>query len=170
MFQAFGLKNFKSWKSESLLSVNDISLLFGKNSSGKSSLLQSLILLKASCKSFDLWSGSGSRFALPRSPFNKLIFANKNRDFGRLEDILHKKSNNSDQTQIFFFRVTPDQLSKNMIGHFLSKDSRELEYVDIQGPLGGKEMYEMFVQKTKNVFPKQTAFIEIRINFLSICL
>ena len=54
MISRFGLKNYKSWKEEEHFSLGDISLIFGQNSAGKSSILQALSLLNASTSKFQL--------------------------------------------------------------------------------------------------------------------
>ena len=54
MIDKFGLKNFKSWRDESLLDLGKITLIFGQNSAGKSSVLQALSLLNESTTEFDL--------------------------------------------------------------------------------------------------------------------
>ncbi|HEI9768029.1 DUF3696 domain-containing protein [Morganella morganii] len=46
MIQEFTLKNFKSFKKLDSFKINDLTVIAGKNSCGKSSILQSLLLLK----------------------------------------------------------------------------------------------------------------------------
>ena len=90
MFHQFGIENFKSWKDKHYISIDDISLLFGKNSSGKSSVLQALMLLKASSKIFDPFNDNLTRVwrAFPEAPINKIVFASTLRDFGRFESLV----------------------------------------------------------------------------------
>lgn len=52
MLSRIELKNFKSWRSLNL-ELAPLTLLFGTNSSGKSSVLQALLLLKQTANSFD---------------------------------------------------------------------------------------------------------------------
>ena len=44
-FDEFGIENFKSWSDQIFFPIEDITLLFGPNSSGKSSVIQALVLL-----------------------------------------------------------------------------------------------------------------------------
>ena len=53
MLNELTLKNFKSWKSIDAMRLAPITGLFGTNSSGKSSILQSLLLLKQTLESAD---------------------------------------------------------------------------------------------------------------------
>lgn len=46
MIQELTLKNFKSFKKLDSFKINDLTVIAGKNSCGKSSILQSLLLLK----------------------------------------------------------------------------------------------------------------------------
>ncbi len=53
MLKQFGLKNFKSWESLDNLQLAPVTGIFGANSSGKSSILQALLLLKQTLESPD---------------------------------------------------------------------------------------------------------------------
>jgi predicted ATPase len=53
MFTALHLRNFKSWRDTGRIRLAPITALFGSNSSGKSSLLQSLLLLRQTTESAD---------------------------------------------------------------------------------------------------------------------
>ena len=50
MFRRWSIRNFKSFKNSSALEFAPITLLAGSNSSGKSSLIQSILLLKQTLK------------------------------------------------------------------------------------------------------------------------
>ncbi len=63
MLQRMALSNFKALKNASI-NVKPITILLGKNSSGKSSFLQSLLLLKQTAESRDPWSPLVPRGAL----------------------------------------------------------------------------------------------------------
>src|SRR5438477_7331170 len=52
MLTKMRLENFKSWRSLDL-DLSNLTILFGTNSSGKSSVLQSLLLLKQTAMGFD---------------------------------------------------------------------------------------------------------------------
>jgi predicted ATPase len=77
------LENFKSWQ-QANLSLGRISVLFGTNSSGKSSLLQSLLLLKQTVENFD--RSRALHFGEPQKDFVQL---------GNFEEMVygHKKAN-----------------------------------------------------------------------------
>jgi predicted ATPase len=53
MFTALHLRNFKSWRDTGRIRLAPITAVFGSNSSGKSSLLQSLLLLRQTTESAD---------------------------------------------------------------------------------------------------------------------
>ena len=53
MFTQLRLKNFKAWKGEQVVDLASLSLFLGTNSSGKTSLLQMLLLLKQTAESPD---------------------------------------------------------------------------------------------------------------------
>jgi predicted ATPase len=53
MIKSIRLKNFKSWRDTGVIKLAPINLILGTNSSGKSSLLQSLLLLKQTAFSAD---------------------------------------------------------------------------------------------------------------------
>ncbi len=53
MIRSLSLGNFKSWKNLDDLKLGRITLFFGENSSGKTSILQSILLLKQTAESFD---------------------------------------------------------------------------------------------------------------------
>ena len=52
MLRRIGLENFKSWKKLDI-ELAPITLLFGANSSGKTAILQSLLMLKQTAQGFD---------------------------------------------------------------------------------------------------------------------
>ena len=53
MIKEIHVKNFKSWKSLDISRMGNVTLLFGENSSGKTSLIQLLLLLKQTAESYD---------------------------------------------------------------------------------------------------------------------
>lgn len=53
MFTKLHLKNFKAWRDTGEIKLAPVNLLLGTNSSGKSSLIQSLLLLKQTAESLD---------------------------------------------------------------------------------------------------------------------
>ena len=83
LFNEIGIKNFKSWKDETFIPIEHLNLIFGNNSSGKSSFIQSMILLSQSCQDYD------PILSPTKSPVQKLKLLNKYRDHGSFADILH---------------------------------------------------------------------------------
>ena len=71
IFDKVAITNFKAWKKETFFPLESINLIFGPNSSGKSSLFQALLLL-AESRIFT------PTFKLPFSPFNQLKLVNSN--------------------------------------------------------------------------------------------
>ena len=53
MFTEMSLKNFKGWEDTEEVRLAPITVFFGTNSSGKTSLLQSILLLKQTAESAD---------------------------------------------------------------------------------------------------------------------
>ena len=82
MFDKVAITNFKAWKKETFFPLESINLIFGPNSSGKSSLFQALLLL-AESKIFT------PTFKTHLSPFNQLNLVNKYRDHGTWSDIIY---------------------------------------------------------------------------------
>ena len=55
MLKRYSISNFKIFEGENNFDLGKITLIYGPNSSGKSSLIQSLILLKESLLSKDIY-------------------------------------------------------------------------------------------------------------------
>ncbi len=53
MLTSLSIGNFKSWEKLNKLPLGKVTILFGENSSGKTSLIQSLLLLKQTAESYD---------------------------------------------------------------------------------------------------------------------
>ena len=96
MFDEFGIKNFKSWKDETFFPIKDINLLFGPNSSGKSSVIQSLLLLFQSVRASTI-----TFWDFDRPNLGKLYAPGEHRDFGDIDLLSHKRSK---EPIIFIFR------------------------------------------------------------------
>ncbi len=134
-FDEIGLKNFKAWKKETFFPIDSINLIFGPNSSGKSSIFQALLLLKESALRFNPLTYNIS----PNAPFNDLKFINKHRDHGTWNDIIHggrKISSNSREKRISLeknesveitFRITDiERISSDFISFCFSPRGRSL--------------------------------------------
>ncbi|WP_396957156.1 hypothetical protein [Nitrosomonas sp.] len=53
MFTSLRLTHFKTWQDTGIIALKPVNILLGTNSSGKSSLIQSLLLLKQTVQSPD---------------------------------------------------------------------------------------------------------------------
>lgn len=80
MFTSLHLKNFKAWKDTEQVSLKPVTMLLGTNSSGKSTLIQSLLLLKQTVQSPD----RNIQLNLGGDEVNDLF------NFGDFEDVLKK--------------------------------------------------------------------------------
>jgi predicted ATPase len=80
MFTRLRLLNFKAWKQPDPIDLKPVTILLGTNSSGKSSLIQSLLLLKQTVQSPD----RSIHLNLGGDEVNDLF------EFGDFEDVLHK--------------------------------------------------------------------------------
>ena len=81
MINNFRVANLKAWRSSGLIELSPITVFFGTNSSGKTSLLQSLLLLKQTAESND------RRLVLSTSGIV---------DLGVFSDLLHNRSSVAD--------------------------------------------------------------------------
>ena len=77
MLTQLQIQNFKGWKDTGLIRMAPITLFFGANSSGKSSLGQFLMLLKQTVESQDrkavLFAG-GRNSAVQLGSFQEMVF------------------------------------------------------------------------------------------------
>lgn len=101
MFTQLHLANFKAWKDTDKVALKPVTILLGTNSSGKSTLLQSLLLLKQTAQSPD----RTVHLNLGGDEVNDLF------NFGGFEDVLYKTAGNPRQFSIGFSfqreRTTP---------------------------------------------------------------
>lgn len=86
MLRKIGLSNFKGWR-ELDIDLAPITLLFGSNSSGKTALLQALLLLKQTASSFDpkqhINFGGGPRDYVDFGSYQDLVYGHdKSRHIG----------------------------------------------------------------------------------------
>ncbi|MGL5340555.1 MAG: DUF3696 domain-containing protein [Aeromonas veronii] len=80
MFTGLKLTNFKAWQDTGLISLKPVTMLLGTNSSGKSTLIQSLLLLKQTVRSPD----RSIHLNLGGDEVNDLF------NFGDFDDVLHQ--------------------------------------------------------------------------------
>ncbi|OSP53508.1 DUF3696 domain-containing protein [Pseudoruegeria sp. SK021] len=92
MFTQLSLLNFKAWRKTGSIALKPVTMLLGTNSSGKSSLIQSLLLLKQTVQSPD----RTIHLNLGGDEINDLF------EFGDFEDVLHKSKTDKRQFGIGF--------------------------------------------------------------------
>ena len=90
MFKQISMKNFKSWRDTGPVRMAPLTGFFGANSSGKSSLLQMLLLLKQTAESNDrnlvLKTGSIQEGYVNLGTAHEITFRDTNEmDFSNLE-------------------------------------------------------------------------------------
>ncbi|WP_291993206.1 DUF3696 domain-containing protein [Candidatus Accumulibacter sp. ACC003] len=92
MITRLRLSNFKAWKDTGDVTLRPVTMLLGTNSSGKSTLIQSLLLLKQTVQSPD----RTVHLNLGGDEINDLF------DFGGFEDVLHQSTEVPRQFSIAF--------------------------------------------------------------------
>lgn len=98
MFTRLKLANFKAWQRTGDIELKPVTMLLGTNSSGKSSLIQSLLLLKQTARSPD----RTVHLNLGGDEANDLF------NFGNFEDVFNKSSESKRQFTIAFDFMRPD--------------------------------------------------------------
>ena len=111
MLRKIGLSNFKGWQ-ELDIDLAPITLLFGVNSSGKTALLQALLLLKQTANSFDpkqhINFGGGRRDYVDFGSYQDLVYGHDtSRPIGlrlswRLSSILHLPERRMDDGEVSY--------------------------------------------------------------------
>lgn len=99
MLSNIRLLNFKSFKNLDNLEIKPITILCGVNSCGKSSILQSLLLLKQTKES--------------RTPNQSLLFNGKYVHLGDIENIVYGKDKNKELSLCYRYEFTTQQFYKN---------------------------------------------------------
>lgn len=92
MFSTLHLTNFKAWKDTGELKLKPVTMLLGTNSSGKSSLIQSLLLLKQTVQSPD----RTVHLNLGGDEVNDLF------NFGSFDDVLNRAASTPRQFSVAF--------------------------------------------------------------------
>lgn len=92
MFTQLRLSNFKAWKNKGAFDLKPVTMLLGTNSSGKSSLIQSLLLLKQTVQSPD----RTVHLNLGGDEINDLF------NFGGFEDVINQAADSPRQFSIGF--------------------------------------------------------------------
>lgn len=112
MLREYKLTNFKAFSETKPLLIRPITLLYGPNSSGKSSIIQSLILLK---QTLDERGNSNSALVTKGS----LV------DLGTYNDLIHKHDRNRKLSLKFSFEINKDQLKSSSLE--TSETSRKIQ-------------------------------------------
>lgn len=103
-FTRLHLRNFKSWADSGDVRLAPITAFFGTNSSGKTSLLQSLLLLKQTAQSPD----RGRVLDLGGSP-NSLV------ELGTVHDIIHQRDDNDALAFSLDWTVSPEVVIQDVL-------------------------------------------------------
>ncbi|HHK5672914.1 TPA: DUF3696 domain-containing protein, partial [Serratia marcescens] len=81
MFKRLRIEKFKAWSDTGDIKMAPITLFFGSNSSGKSSIGQLLMMLKQTIESPDrknpLYSGGGPESAVDLGSYHEMVFQRK---------------------------------------------------------------------------------------------
>lgn len=105
MLDQVTLENFKAFKAETVAPIRKITLIYGPNSGGKSSLIHSLALLKQS-------------FRGPEDRISPLVFSGQLVDLGTFTNVVH---NHSKQEQIKVgLRYHPPGKKSGQLSHYLN--------------------------------------------------
>lgn len=128
MLNKLRIKNFKSWKDTGEINMAPITMFFGGNSSGKTSLLQFLLMLKQTAEAED-YSGQIFKFdgIVSLGNFKQVVY-----DCDKKNHIEFLVSKNADPKGSFFDRIeTIDAViaeeNKKMVLKKLNVKERELE-------------------------------------------
>lgn len=104
MITELGIQNFKSWKDTGKLQVAPLTGFFGANSSGKTSILQTLLMLKQTVERPPNWSG-----IVDFGDDNSLV------NLGRLLDMIHQHKPNSNINISLSWKL-PEKLNIRNLG------------------------------------------------------
>lgn len=94
MLENITLENFKGFKKLDSLKIKPITILCGANSCGKTSILQSILLLKQTLES--------------KNPNQTLLLNGRFVKLGYFKDLIHKKKSSEKITFDLCFTITPD--------------------------------------------------------------
>ncbi len=138
MLERLKLANFKGWQ-QLELELAPITLLFGTNSSGKTGVLQSLLLLKQSARGFD-----------PRQHIN---FGGGDRDyadFGSYQDLVYKHDEDKSVSLGLSWRSSQRQFgfwNRYLRGKNESPENNQEEIVNINYDVTWKSFGDIFIDK-----------------------
>lgn len=139
MLHTLKLENFKAWE-EVEISFGKITVFFGRNSSGKTSLLQALLLLKQSAEHDD--------------PASVLLFKGKNAlvDLDSFHNVIHECD-----------------VNKNLVFELVGSDNKHKKYTLKNELAYSKELflYAKDVDKNKHFFQTFKMIFSSNIHFIS---
>jgi AAA15 family ATPase/GTPase len=117
--KAIRLQRFRSFEDSGWIEFKPITLLFGYNSAGKSSILQALLMLKQSIKNM-----------AAEVPF--VFSSDKGVDLGTFEDVVHKHQIDHDSPMIISLKVDveKDALDKLRSGAFFVREEQAEYFID----------------------------------------
>ncbi len=137
MFTTLSLKNFKGWANTGDIRLAPITVFFGTNSSGKTSLLQSILLLKQTA------AASDRRRVLHAGDDRSLI------DLGTPADLLHGRNTDAVLHQCLSWTL-PDGSDKPLL--VAGSPVKELTFsVDVRLTAEGQPFVEGFLYKAGNI-------------------
>lgn len=128
MLKEYQIANFKPFAGPANIPVKPITLLFGPNSSGKSSILQSILMLKQTLEETKVSMEEAKASNVSLLPKGNII------DLGSYKEFVHKH----DITRSFSFRMT------------FSPDSIRSANEDAASDLGGENKYIDILEKSIN--------------------
>ena len=179
MLRKIGLSNFKCWK-ELDIELAPITLLFGTNSSGKTAILQSLLMLKQTARGFDpgqhINFGGGDRDYVNLGSYRDLAFRHDDRNIVQMKVKWDSRTGISWQTtdgetgasyvreikpsQLINYNVSwaySDQISMHFLGYSVCADNRKTKYLEIEkNTAAGAYVARVFQPRQSNDLAKVT--------------
>jgi AAA15 family ATPase/GTPase len=167
------LENFKSWR-ELDLNLANITVLFGANSSGKSNVLKSLLLLKQTVESHDrniTLNLGGMPIEVDFGSFNSIIFNEQDSYFGIT---FSWKTDNYDPFSEDFIEIMPPKVDKGFstvsaINIRNISYSAQWEAVDSNSILMRKIHFDAWDNKNQNIFihiDKEKEYYHVKVSDL----
>ncbi|WP_168383769.1 AAA family ATPase [Acinetobacter indicus] len=156
MLEKISVKNFKSLKDVNI-SMSNLNILSGVNGSGKSSLIQVLLLLKSIKRKKNISSTKGVR--------NIATLNNEDIELGQVEDVLYEGGGDNifieleGYGQCLSFNLSNPNKSHDYLNYEVStKDYGEFRNntLSILGPSIGKTLLDLHFLKSERIGPKIT--------------
>ncbi len=166
MFKQLQIQNFKGWKDTGIIDMAPITLFFGANSSGKSSIGQFLMMLKQTIESPDrkavffpgdihsaVQLGSYQEMVFQRNLKNRIIFKYEWNLSSKLKfkDALSEKSYIADQMEfegtVGLEDVSSRKICIEQLKYILSLNSEMLLSIGMERTTGKKHQYRVEAEK-----------------------